>query len=74
MTTGLLSKKYALRVKKNPEGAFGKPLQTIKDVADHFGLHPMTVMRHAKEGKLPFFKVGGRWRARFEDIERVGKV
>ena len=35
---------------------------TVDQVADLLHLHAMTVYRLAKEGKLPGFKVGGRWR------------
>ncbi len=35
---------------------------TVGQVAELLHLHPMTVYRLAKEGKLPGFKVGGRWR------------
>ncbi|MBI3318806.1 MAG: helix-turn-helix domain-containing protein [Candidatus Omnitrophica bacterium] len=42
---------------------------TIDQVADFLHLHPMTVYRLAKEGKLPGFKVGGRWRFRQDALE-----
>jgi excisionase family DNA binding protein len=35
---------------------------TIDQVAGILHLHVMTVYRLVKEGKLPGFKVGGRWR------------
>ena len=35
---------------------------TVDQVAELLHLHAMTVYRLAKEGKLPGFKVGGRWR------------
>ena len=34
----------------------------IEQVAELLQLHVMTVYRLVKEGKLPGFKVGGRWR------------
>jgi len=34
----------------------------IEQVAELLHLHVMTVYRLAKSGKLPGFKVGGRWR------------
>ena len=34
----------------------------IGEVAELLQLHVMTVYRLSKEGKLPGFKVGGRWR------------
>lgn len=33
-------------------------------------LHPFTVTRLAREGKLPGFKVGGSWRFRKDQFER----
>ncbi len=41
----------------------------IGEVADMLHLHVMTVYRLAKQGKLPGFKVGGRWRFRREAME-----
>lgn len=37
-------------------------LLTVQQVAELLHLHAMTVYRLVKEGKLPGFKVGGRWR------------
>jgi len=41
----------------------------IEQVADLLHLHVMTVYRLAKGGKLPGFKVGGRWRFRRDAME-----
>jgi len=35
---------------------------TVEQVAALLHLHPMTVYRLVQRGKLPGFKVGGRWR------------
>ena len=35
---------------------------TVEQVAEFLRLHVMTVYRLAKEGKIPGFKVGNRWR------------
>ena len=35
---------------------------TVAQVAQLLHLHAMTVYRLVKEGKVPGFKVGGRWR------------
>ncbi len=40
----------------------GSEILTIEEVAQFLHLHIMTVYRLAKGGKLPGFKVGGRWR------------
>ncbi len=34
----------------------------VEEVAEILHLHAMTIYRLVKEGKLPGFKVGGRWR------------
>jgi excisionase family DNA binding protein len=43
---------------------------TVEQVAQLLHLHIMTVYRLVKEGKLPGFKVGGRWRFEKEALER----
>ncbi len=37
------------------------------------GIHPRTVIRLAKDKKLPGFRVGGQWRFRRETIEEYIK-
>ena len=37
-------------------------LLNVEEVAKILQLHAMTVYRLVEEGKLPGFKVGGRWR------------
>lgn len=44
-------------------------LLKVEQVAALLRLHVMTVYRLAKEGKLPGFKVGGRWRFQREALE-----
>ena len=39
-----------------------KAIMTIKDVAGYLGVHPMTIYKYAKAGKLPAFKIGSDWR------------
>ena len=41
----------------------------VEQVAEVLHLHPMTVYRLVKEGKLPGFKVGGRWRFDRQTLE-----
>lgn len=43
---------------------------TPNEVAKALKLHPFTVARLAREGKLPAFKVGGVWRFRKDQFER----
>jgi len=39
-----------------------KKVMTVKELARYLNLHIMTIYKLAKEGKIPAFKVGGRWR------------
>ena len=43
---------------------------TPSEIAKILKLHPFTVTRLAREGKLPAFKVGGSWRFRRDYFER----
>ena len=49
-----------------------KTLETLtpNEISKILKLHPFTVTRLAREGKLPAFKVGGVWRFRRDDFER----
>lgn len=43
---------------------------TPREVSKILKLHPFTVKRLAKQGKLPGFKVGGVWRFQKKRFER----
>jgi excisionase family DNA binding protein len=43
---------------------------TPHEISKILKLHPFTVTRLAREGKLPAFKVGGVWRVRKDLFER----
>ena len=43
---------------------------TIKDVADHLNVHPMTIYRLLKQGRLPGVRLGGVWRFSRQAIDR----
>ena len=49
-----------------------KKIETItpNEIAAILRIHPFTVTRLAREGKLPGFKVGGIWRFRKDQFER----
>lgn len=47
------------------------PLLTVNSLADYLQLHPQTVYRFLKTGKVRGSKKVGRWRFRKEDIDRV---
>jgi excisionase family DNA binding protein len=39
-----------------------KEILTTKEVAEYLHIHPLTVHRYAREGKIPAFKIGTDWR------------
>ncbi|MGE5307935.1 MAG: helix-turn-helix domain-containing protein [Deltaproteobacteria bacterium] len=43
---------------------------TAKDVAEYLQIHPLTVHRYAREGKIPAFKIGTDWRFHKKLIEQ----
>lgn len=49
-----------------------KKIETLtpNEIAKILRIHPFTVTRLAREGKLPAFKVGGIWRFRKDQFER----
>lgn len=47
-----------------------RDIMTAKEVAEYLSLHPLTVHRYAREGKIPAFKIGSDWRFHRRYIER----
>jgi putative molybdopterin biosynthesis protein len=43
---------------------------TIAEVAERLGMHPVTVYRLAKEGRLPVFRIGRMLRFDADELER----
>ena len=41
---------------------------TVMELADHFGVDPKTIYRRLWQGRLPGFKVAGKWRIGKKDI------
>jgi excisionase family DNA binding protein len=39
-----------------------KEILTTKEVAKYLDIHPLTVHKYAREGKIPAFKIGTDWR------------
>ncbi len=35
---------------------------TVQELARYLKMKPVTIYKHAKEGKLPWFKFGANWR------------
>jgi excisionase family DNA binding protein len=47
-----------------------KEILTAKEVAEYLNIHPLTVHKYAREGKIPAFKLGMDWRFHKKSIER----
>ena len=45
-------------------------LLTVEEAAKICNLHPLTIRRHIKQGKLKAIKVGGRIRVKREDLDQ----
>ncbi len=43
---------------------------TVDEVAWALKLHPYTIRRLSREGKVPAFKFGGQWRFSKEEIQK----
>ena len=43
---------------------------TVQELARYLKMRPVTIYKHAKEGKLPGFKVGDNWRFKRSSIDR----
>lgn len=50
--------------------AKNKEIMTAKEVAQYLNIHPLTVHKYAREGKIPAFKIGTDWRFHKKYIER----
>ena len=46
---------------------------TIREVVEYLKLNEKTAYRLAADGKIPGFKVGGSWRFRRDEIEKMTK-
>jgi len=42
----------------------------VSEIADHLRIHPHTIRRFARTGKIPAFKAGGQWRFDGKEIEK----
>ena len=43
---------------------------TVEEIAKALKLHPYTVRRLSREGKVPAFKFGGQWRFKMDQVEQ----
>jgi len=46
---------------------------TVEEIAEYLRLHPYTIRRLARSGKIPAFRAGGQWRFRKDDIDQWSK-
>lgn len=42
--------------------AKNREIWTAREVADYLNLHPLTVHKYARDGRIPGFKIGTDWR------------
>lgn len=49
-----------------------QPIETLtpSEISQMLKIHPFTVTRLAREGKIPAFKVGGIWRFRKDQFQQ----
>lgn len=47
-----------------------KMILTAKEVAEYLDIHPLTVHKYAREGKIPAFKIGTDWRFHKKFIDK----
>ena len=50
-----------------------KEILTAEEVAKYLRVHPYTIKRLARTGKLPGFKVGGQWRFEKKELGNLSK-
>ncbi len=46
-------------------------VMTVEDVADFLKLHKLTVMKMARQGKIPGVLIANRWRFKRSDVEAM---
>lgn len=46
-------------------------IYNVEEIAKALRLHPYTVRRLCREGKIPGFKFGGQWRFRKEEFDEL---
>lgn len=62
--------KGSLPVAGLPPTTSEEEILTITDLSAHLRVHPTTIYRLLREGRIPGFRVGSAWRFRRSAIER----
>lgn len=52
-----------------PDRAFDTVLYTVKETAAILGCSTRTIMNYIKDERLPFVKIGGKWKITKENLE-----
>lgn len=47
-----------------------REILTTREVAEYLNIHPFTVHKYAREGKIPAFKIGTDWRFHKKYIDK----
>jgi len=55
---------------KSRDDATPRRIMTVAEVAKYLRLHPFTIYRMARNGKIPAFRVGEDWRFHRDAIEK----
>ncbi len=45
-------------------------VMTVKELSDYLKVHPSTIYRQLRRGKLPAFRMGSDWRFNIESIDK----
>ena len=51
--------------------AESRDVMTPKQVAEYLQLHPMTIYRYIRQGKIPAAKIGRRYRIKKENVDKL---
>lgn len=47
-----------------------KQVMTVKEIAEYMDMHPMTIYKYVKAGKIPAFKIGASWRIKRDTMQK----
>jgi excisionase family DNA binding protein len=50
--------------------ASDREILTAREVGDLLGVHPTTIYKLVRQGKIPSFRIGSYWRFRTDLVER----